>query len=57
MESKSQSTRFALALAIVEGNLVKVEEIVEAYIALYRGLPKQIHSFMFDSFFGYCFFS
>ena len=33
---KTQSNRSALALAIVEGNLAKVEEIVDAYIALYQ---------------------
>ncbi len=37
VEGKSQTTRFSLAISIVEGNLIKVEEIVEAYIALYRG--------------------
>ncbi len=35
---KSQSNRGALALAIVEGNLAKVEEIVDAYIALYQSM-------------------
>ena len=34
---KTQTNRGALALAIVEGNLARVEEIVEAYIALYQG--------------------
>ena len=34
---KNHSNRIVLALAIVEGNLAKVEEIVDAYIALYQG--------------------
>ncbi len=43
---KSQSNRIVLALAIVEGNLAKVEEIVEAYISLYQGF----HLFSLDYF-------
>ncbi len=34
---KTQTNRSALALAIVEGNLARVEEIVDAYISLYQG--------------------
>lgn len=36
-QGKSKTSQEDLALAIVEGDLKRVNEIVEAYVALYRG--------------------
>lgn len=48
-QGKKKTNQEDLALAIVEGNLVKVEEIVEAYVSLYRGDGfRRILSYRYD---------
>ena len=48
-KGKKKTTQEDLALSIVEGNLQKIEDIVEAYVGLYSGEGfRMVMSYRYD---------